>query len=144
MEAVKKRVAKKWRKPAYWRVVESKLKRYPQLKKAVKDRDMIDLFPPCTPVYEEKVSAAYSEYQSSTEKYGIKRASKRLEVERMENALCELSDLQKAMIEAVYFSPNEFPGVAIFCEQHGISKRKYHLMKKEAIDKIAEVLNLVG
>lgn len=138
MGAVAKESPRTWRKPGYWRIVEQKLKRYPRLKRAVKDWELL---PSCTPSYEEKTSPGYSEFISTTEKFGIKRAEKKREVERIDNALGALSDLQRVIIEEYYFN-KDFPGVIIFCEQYGLSKTKYHELKREAIDTIAEVLNL--
>jgi ArpU family phage transcriptional regulator len=124
---------KKWSKPAYWKEVETWLRQYPLLKEIIQDAD----YPSCTPSYEERTSPGYSEFVSTTEKYGVKQADNRLLVERIERGLSWLSDEQREIIEACYFRPT-FPGVLIFAERHGMSKPQYQRLKKQAIQKIAK------
>ena len=138
--------APKWTKPEYKKITESYLRDYPLLKQLVQDEEK-NMFPSCTPSYDfDSGGKSYSKYQSTTEKYGLVRAANPdwLIVERIERALEHvLSDEERKIIEAVYFKPWRFPGVLVFSEQNGWSKRKYHMLKSSALNKIARILGLI-
>lgn len=127
------RTTKKWTKPKYIKEVEISLYQYPLIKKISQEAD----YPSCVPVYEERTSTAYSEFVSTTEKYGVQRADNRLLVERIERGLSLLSEEQRIIIEACYFRPS-FPGVIEFAQRHGLSRAGYHRLKKEALQIIAK------
>jgi ArpU family phage transcriptional regulator len=129
------RTTKKWTKPKYIKEVEMLLYQYPLIKKISQEAD----YPSCVPVYEERTSPAYSEFSSTTEKYGLKRADNRLLIERIERGLSLLSSTQRTIIEACYFD-RDFPGVIEFAQRHGLSRAGYHRLKKEAIQTIAKFL----
>jgi ArpU family phage transcriptional regulator len=138
MGAAKKQppaTTKKWSKPQYQKEVEMILRQYPLLKQITQEID----YPSCVPVYEERTSTAYSEFVSTTEKYGVRRADNRLLVERIERGLSLLSSTQRTIIEACYFRPS-FPGVIEFAQRHGLSRAGYHRLKKEALQVIAKSL----
>jgi ArpU family phage transcriptional regulator len=126
---------KKWSKPAYWKETEEVLRQYPLLKQITQGID----YPSCVPSYEERTSPVYSEFVSTTEKYGVQRADNRLLVERIERGLSLLSEEQRTIIEACYFD-RDFPGVIEFAQRHGLSRAGYHRLKKEAIQTIAKFL----
>jgi hypothetical protein len=127
------RTTKKWTKPKYIKEVEISLYQYPLIKKISQEAD----FPSCTPMYDERTSPVFSEYSSTTEKYGVRRADNRLLVERIERGLNLLSPTQRTIIEACYFRPS-FPGVIEFAQRHGLSRAGYHRLKKEALQIIAK------
>jgi ArpU family phage transcriptional regulator len=129
------RTTKKWTKPKYIKEVEMLLYQYPLIKKISQEAD----YPSCVPVYEERTSPAYSEFSSTTEKYGLKRADNRLLIERIERGLSLLSSTQRTIIEACYFD-RDFPGVIEFAQRHGLSRAGYHRLKKEALQIIAKSL----
>lgn len=135
------------RKPAYRRKVERILKNYPILKAAVELQQKEDAaglgdFPPCIASYEERVSAGYSEYRSSTERYGIKRATMYIELQRIEAALMALDFDERFLIEGRYFDRSGYNDSVVY-DRLGWSKRHYYRVKARAIKKLALVLGLL-
>lgn len=130
--------AKKYKKPDYWRQVERLLRDYPILKLAIEE----DQIPSCTPIYEEKTSPEYSEYNSVTEKYAIRMAEKRIKVNKIEKALKVLTSDERKIIEMRYFSMNQ-PTDYTVCIELNWSKRTYYRVKKDAIRKLALFLNII-
>ncbi|BCU81897.1 hypothetical protein JIR001_16800 [Polycladomyces abyssicola] len=78
------------KKPSFRRKVESILREYPVLKAAIENERQLErgglgnLFPSCTPLYEESVSRGFSAYQSTTERYAIIRATKIVRLQQIE------------------------------------------------------------
>ncbi|MBS7531298.1 hypothetical protein IC619_012425 [Hazenella sp. IB182353] len=99
-------------------------------------------YPSMTASYEEKVSRSYSEYQSSTEKYGIKNASKKLRVHQMERALAVLVEDEKMIIHHKYLQPERISDSLVY-DQLGISRSTFYRHKKTAFEKLAVALNLL-
>lgn len=134
------------RKPSYRRRVERILKNYPIIKAAVELQQQEEAagygdFPACIASYEERVSAGYSEYNSSTERYGIWRATKYLELQRIEMALMVLDFDERFLIEERYFDRSG-PSDSVVYDRLGWSKRHYYRVKARAIKKLAVVLGL--
>ncbi|TCW35315.1 RinA family phage transcriptional activator [Laceyella sacchari] len=145
MGAAKQPTTKRWTKPQYRKEVEKWLRDYPYLKESIEDREMIDLFPSCVPVYGEENfggGGGFSSSTSSTERYGIKRAErweKQLWVRRIEKALDALDPDERGVIEKTYF--DGLPQV-IVCSQLKISEATCRRIKARAINKLALILNL--
>ncbi|OYD06111.1 hypothetical protein CHM34_18085 [Paludifilum halophilum] len=136
-----------YRKPTYRKEVERILKEYPVLKVAVETEQEAEkagagLYPSCTSSYEERVSGGYSEYQSSTERYGIRRASKQLKLRRIDQALLALDIDERLLVEERYFDQAN-PSDAIVYDCLGWSKRNYYRVKSRAFKKLAFALNLL-
>lgn len=146
MGAAKKNPPKaNWKKPQYRKQVEKYLRDYPLLKEAVQDREMIDLFPSCVPIYGVEGGGGGGFGSSSTERYGIKRAErhsweKHLWVQRIEKALATLDEDEIEVIQKTYF---DGLCVVMVCHHLKISSATYRRIKSRAIDKIATVLNLI-
>ena len=135
------------RKPTYRRKVERILKNYPILKAAVELQQKEDAaglgdFPPCIASYEERVSAGYSEYRSSTERYGIKRATKQIELQRIERAV-EILDLDERLLIQERYMTIPCPRDKELQERLCWSERNYRRIKAAAIRKLAGALNLI-
>lgn len=133
----------KWTKPEYRRQVEEYLRDYLPLKESLQDREMVDLFPSCIPVYGEEGSCQNN--SSSTERYALLRVErhsweKQVFVQQMEKALDTLNEDERAVIEKTYFDEL---CVVMVCDQLRISPATYRRIKSRAIDKIAIVLNLI-
>jgi ArpU family phage transcriptional regulator len=137
----------KYKKPSYRRQVERLLREYPVLKAAIENERQLEreglgnLFPSCTPLY-ESVSGGYSEYQSTTERYAIIRATKMVRLQQIERALLVLNLDERYLIEKRYL--DQTPADDMFvCDELGWSKRTYYRIKKRALDKLAMALNLI-
>lgn len=134
-------------KPTYRKEVERILKEYPVLKIAVEADQAAEeagagLYPSCTSSYEERVSGGYSEYRSSTERYGIKRASKQLKLRWIEKALMVLDFDERFLVEERYMTlPN--PRDKELQLRFSWSERQYRRIKAEAIRKLAVALNIL-
>lgn len=129
---------KRYKKPDYRKQVEKLLRDYPILKLAIEEEQITS----CTPVYEERTSPAYSEYNSMTEKYAVRIADKKLQVKKVEKALQVLNLDEKELIKMRYFDLAVLTDEAI-CEKLGWSKRSYYRIKSRSIQKIAIALNLL-
>lgn len=136
------------RKPEFIRRVEKVLFDYPILKASIENErelereGLADLFPSLTPSYEEKTSPAHSEYQSHTERYGILRASRIVQVRQTERALKTLSLDEREIIQERYFDPAQHTDTFV-ADQLGLSRAKYHRIKQQALKKLAIALNLL-
>lgn len=108
----------------------------------MKQSIVLDDYPSCTPVYEERVGQVYSEFHSSTEKYALRKTEKQLQVQRIDNALQVLSEKERKLIEARYFDPNE-PVDGWIYDQLGWSQASYYRVKRQAIYKLALALNMI-
>lgn len=144
MGAAKQPTTKRWTKPQYRKEVEKWLRDYPYLKESIEDREMIDLFPSCVPVYGEENFGGGGGFSSSTERYGIKRAERhswerQLWVQRIERALATLDEDERAVIVKTYF--DGLPQVMV-CNQLKISEATCRRIKSRAINKLALILNL--
>ncbi|OYD06119.1 ArpU family phage packaging/lysis transcriptional regulator [Paludifilum halophilum] len=139
MEALKETT---YRKPSYRKQVERLLRDYPVLKIAVENGESKDLFPSCTPMYEERVSGGHKEYQSTTERYGVRRANKQLQVKRIEKALAILDLDERYLIEERYMklSPPLDQEIQI---RFSWSESTYRRIKRRALRKLAVALNIL-
>jgi ArpU family phage transcriptional regulator len=135
------------KKPSYRKQVERLLWEYPILKAAVENEQQLereglsDLFPSCNPLYEESVSRGYSDYQSTTERYAIIRATK-IRLQQIERALAVLNLDERFLIEKRYLDQSPVDDM-IVCDELGWSKRTYYRIKRRALDKLAIALNLI-
>ncbi|MBN2909140.1 DUF1492 domain-containing protein [Polycladomyces sp. WAk] len=138
----------KYKKPSYRRQVEHLLREYPVLKAAIENERQLEreglgnLFPTCTPMYEESVSRGHSEYQSTTERYAIIRATKMVRLQQIERALLVLNLDERYLIEKRYMDQSPADDM-IVCDELGWSKRTYYRIKRRALDKLAIALNLI-
>ncbi|MBN2910788.1 DUF1492 domain-containing protein [Polycladomyces sp. WAk] len=139
----------KYKKPSYRRQVERLLREYPVLKAAIENERQLEreglgnLFPSCTPLYEESVSRGHSEYhQSTTELYAIIRATKMVRLQQIERALLVLNLDERYIIEKRYMDQSPADDM-IVCDKLGWSKRTYYRIKRRALDKLAIALNLI-
>jgi len=138
----------KYKKPSYRRQVERLLREYPVLKAAIENERQLEreglgnLFPSCTPLYEESVSRAYSEYQSTTERYAIIRATKMVRLQKIERALAVLDLDERFLIEKRYLDQSPADDRFV-CDELGWSLRTYYRIKKRALNKLAMALNLI-
>jgi ArpU family phage transcriptional regulator len=130
--------AKRYKKPDYRKKVERMLREYPILKLAIEEEQI----PSCTPLYEERTSSAYSEYNSMTEKYAVRMADKKLQVKKLEKALQVLNLDERELVKTRYFDLAVLTDEAI-CEKLGWSKRSYYRIKRNALNKIALAMNLL-
>lgn len=136
------------RKPSYIKMVEEILYEYPTLKAAYENEKELEkaglgsLFPSMTPVYEERTSKGYSEYQSETERYGILRAARHARLNCIERALDALTQDERRLIEERYFSPFR-PTDQLVYERVGLSRGKYHQLKRKTMTKLAVMLHLI-
>jgi RinA family phage transcriptional activator len=144
MGAIKEAPKVKWRKPQYRKRVEQFLRDYLPLKESLQDREMVDLFPSCVPVYgEEGIGGGNG--SSSTERYALKRVErqsweKQIFVQRMEKALQTLSQDEWEVIAETYF----YGLCAVqVCIQLKMSERSYRRIKARAIEKLAMALGLI-
>jgi hypothetical protein len=87
----------------------------------------------------ERVDGGESEYQSSTEKYGIIRIEYRELVEQVEMVLSLLSDDERNLFKKTYFKIDS-PPIDIIYERLCISRRSYFRIKQQALIKIATIL----
>jgi ArpU family phage transcriptional regulator len=138
---MEKKKTKGYRKPTYKKLVERILREYPILKKSIDEVEPY-LYPSCTTIYEERIGHAYREYTSSTEKYGIRKAEKKIQVAQIEKALEVLSSDELKLVEARYFYINVLSDSLVY-DRLGWSKRNYYRIKSQAICKIALALNLI-
>jgi ArpU family phage transcriptional regulator len=123
---------------SYRKQVEDVLRKYPLYKQALRFR----LFPSLTMDYSvERVDGGESEYQSSTEKYGIIRIEYRELVEQVEMVLSLLSDDERNLIKETYFKIDS-PPIDIIYERLCISRRSYFRIKQQALIKIATMLRI--
>jgi RNA polymerase sigma factor (sigma-70 family) len=127
------------KKPSYEREVENLLREYPLMQSAIQDVDQ--LLPSCVPSYQTGAKG-YSQYQSTTEKYGILRAvrSKKNIVRQIEKALAQLTEEELQVIELKYF--DRLP-VARICYLLHTSEATYKRRRNNALKKIAKVMNLI-
>ncbi|SMO54648.1 ArpU family phage packaging/lysis transcriptional regulator [Melghirimyces algeriensis] len=133
----------KYKKPTYRKEVERVLKEYPILKVAVEtEQEAEKVYPSCTLSYEERVNGGYSEYQSSTEKFGIRRANKCLKVKRIEKALTVLDLDERFIIDERYLKLNWVTDIQVYT-QLGWSERNYYRIKERALWKLAVALNIL-
>jgi ArpU family phage transcriptional regulator len=132
---------RKYWSPSYKKIVECILREYPILKESIVEYER-DHYPSCTTVYEERIGRTYSEYISSTEQFGIRKADKELKVRRTEQALKILSEKEKRLIEVRYFDQNDPIDYAV-CQQLGWSRSDYYRVKKRAIQKLALAMNII-
>lgn len=138
---------KRYRKPSYRRRVERLLSQYPILKAAIEIEQHYEemgagYYPSCTSSYEERMSGGKSEYQSTTEKYGIQRAYKHLQIERIDRALMSLKLDERLLIEKRYLEEIKTTDINVYT-QFGWSERQYYRIKDQAMLKLAMVLNLM-
>lgn len=131
------------KKPPYKRQVEELLRSYPTYRHWMNEKLKYE-FPSGITSYEEG-HGGRSEYQSSTERYGIKRAeiyNRTKEVQQVDSALRILNRDEKKIIEAYYFLSDEWPGVEVFIEKEKMcmGKTTYHKVKKGALEKLAFIL----
>lgn len=129
-----------YKKPKWRKQIEDMLRKYPRYKRSVQ-LNLVELFPSLTTSYSERVSGGQSEFISSTEKFGVKRAEQLRVVELVELSLEFLTPDEREVIEESYFT-GKLP-VGIICDRLGWSKRKYMYLKQSAIEKIAEALYLI-
>jgi len=138
----------KYKKPPYRRKVERILREYPVLKAAIENERQLEreglgnLFPSCTPIYEESVSRGYSEYQSITERYAIIRADNSIRLQQIERALSVLDLDERFLIEKRYIDPSPADDRFV-CDELGWSLRTYYRIKKRALYKLAMALNFI-
>jgi ArpU family phage transcriptional regulator len=138
----------KYKKPSYRRKVESILREYPVLKASIENERQLEreglgnLFPSCTPLYDELVSRGFSEYQSTTERYAIIRATKIVRLQQIERALAVLNLDERFLIEKRYLDQSPADDM-IVCDELGWSKRTYYRIKRRALDKLAMALNFI-
>lgn len=132
----------------YIKPVEKLLYDYPILKVSVENEaelekeGLSDWYPSLTPVYEERTSPGYQEYQSQTEKYGIKRAMKKLQLRQMNRALSILSEEEKKLIQSRYFASVP-PSETALCRKMSLSRTQYHRVRHQALEKLAKALNIL-
>ncbi|AUS07413.1 hypothetical protein C1X05_00095 [Laceyella sacchari] len=138
MGVVEKQAPKSWRKPEYRKQVERILRDYPILKLAIEEEQL----PSYIPVYQEKTSPLYSEYNSMTEKYAIRLADKKLQIMRIERALQALNSEERMIIEMRYFDLSR-PTDNMVCIKLEWNKRTYYRLKNEALRKLALTLNII-
>lgn len=101
-----------------------------------------DLFPSCVPSYDFfSGGKPYTIWQSTTEKYGVIRAERRIEQEKIDFILAnKLKDEHRLLMKYTYYEPWKFKGVEWFTKKHRWSKRKYYRVKEE-VDKFIELLD---
>jgi ArpU family phage transcriptional regulator len=130
-------------KPFYKQTVERRLYEYPLLKQSIKNAQVWEEFmPSLTPSYEERTSPSYSEYVSSTERFGILRAMKQIQLQEIEEALACLTVDEQAVVRERYLNPVQPPD-SVVMDTLGIGKSKYYQIKSSAISKMAKILNVV-
>lgn len=132
--------ATQYKKPQWRKQIEDMLRKYPRYKRSVQ-MNLVELFPSLTTSYSERVSGGQSEFVSSTEKYGIKRAEQLRVIELVELSLEFLTPDEREVIEESYFTA-KLP-VDIISFRLGWSKRKYMYLKQSALEKLAEAIYLV-
>lgn len=136
------------RKPEYMKTIEQCLYDYPILKASIENERELEkeglsnLFPSITPVYEERASKGYSEYQSQTEKYGILRARRIIQYRQINRAMNTLTTDERRVIEERYINPNS-PTDQIAYDRLGISRSTFNRLKMQAIRKMARALNVI-
>jgi ArpU family phage transcriptional regulator len=129
----------------YKKVIEKLLLRYPLYKKSLQDEEkgVISLLPSLTPPYgQERVKGGKSDYISTSEKFGVKRAERRLAVEQVESCLEMLDEEERKLIEEAYFYYPNLQMEAIYSHLN-CSKSKYYRTRDKAFYKMAIMLNLI-
>lgn len=127
------------KKKEYERIVEHLLREYPLMLAAIQDAG--EWLPSCVSLYGGE-SGGYSEYRSTTEKFGILRAIREKEhfVNQIEKALAQLSYEERRLVELKYFDRLPVPRV---CFLMAISETTYKRRRRSALRKIARLLNII-
>jgi ArpU family phage transcriptional regulator len=123
----------------YKRKVERILYSYPALLAAI-ECDEVNLFPSVTANYGEGGGAG--SITSTTEKYGIMRAEKKLKVDAIARGLAALTYTERDLIQQKYFNPAQ-PKDAEVCEQINVGSTTYYKFKEQALHKMAIALNII-
>jgi ArpU family phage transcriptional regulator len=124
-------------------VIEKMLRQYPLFKKSLEEerKGVFLLFLSLTPRYRiEQVQGG--KIGSTTERYGIKRADKRLLVEQVDSCLEVLNDEERRLVEEAYFCSVR-PPMDIIYDKLGVSRPTYYRIRDRAFQKIAMLLNLI-
>lgn len=140
--------AREYRKPSYRRKVERILSQYPLLKAAIEIEEKYEdigagYYPSCISSYEERASGGKREYQSTTEKYGINRANKYIQIKRIERALMSLKLDERLLIEKRFLEETKNTDINVY-SQFGWSERQYYRIKDQAMLKLAIALGVLG
>lgn len=120
----------------YRKQIVEMLYMYPLYKKALEDE-----FPSCTTTYEESIPG-YSEFQSSTERYIIKREHKYNVVRQVDRAVEVLDEDEKVVVETLYLSGEDITMVEA-SQKIGMSEATIRRKKNSSLYKIAVVLNII-
>lgn len=130
------------RKPDYRKEVEIMLRSYHWLKKMVEEMNK-NLLPSCTSSSVGDGIGEYSEFVSSTEKYGILRADNyyRANLIRINESLRQLNYKERLVLQETYMNEDK-KSVLEVCFMLGLKERSYYRIKREAIEKMAYMMNL--
>lgn len=133
---------KTYRKPSYQKQVEGILGRY-RLVKQMMESGLYRDFPSLTPVYEERIGHGKSEYQSTTEEYGINRAEDSQLIRLVESGLALLTPSQRRIITERYLADPETTDYLVYYALK-MSRRNYYRLKRRAIRTLAIVFGCVN
>lgn len=107
--------------------------------KKPKHRKLLEIKLRSYPVYKKSITSIIHHTELDEDSFQLV-FKKRVAVEQIEDALSILHEEEKEIIEAFYFDRRS---VACFCEEKGMSERSFFRIKGRALDKMAQVLNLI-
>lgn len=128
------------KKPDYRREVEAMLRSYAWMQQLVEEVNQYEI-PSCTASYSDGIRG-YSEFVSSTEKYGIKRANNyyRSNLVSLREAMRKLNFKERMVLQETYLHEEKQPVLDV-CDRLGMKERSYYRIKREAIEKLAFFLD---
>ncbi len=96
-----------------------------------------ELFPSCTPSYDFFGGGkGYSEYQSTTEKFGILQAERSGRIDKLDGVIDRvLTDVEKEVIHIEFFEPTRHH---MYLKRMGWTRWKFQEVKKRALLKLAQ------
>lgn len=100
-----------------------------------------NLFPSLTANYNTTGGGRSSEVSKPTEKFGILRAEKTVQVRQISRALASLTHKERELIEAKYFDLS-MPQDSEVYKGIGLSGTTYYRLKNQALRKVAVALNI--
>lgn len=124
------------KKPDYRKEVEAMLRSYHWLNEMVQETNK-QLVPSCTSSAGDGIRG-YSEFASSTEKYGARRADNfyKANLVLINESLRKLSFKERIVIQETYLREEKQPVLEV-CFRLGMKERSYYRFKREAIEKLA-------
>lgn len=101
-----------------------------------------NLFPAMVASYGGTGGGRPTEVSRPTEKYGILRAEKSLQVRQIQRALSALTNKERELVDNKYFDPYMPPDPEVY-RKMGLGPTAFYQLKTQVLRKIATALNII-